>query len=106
VCRVLGVTAPEDLAARLAGDGGAGSKVGWFISILGRCRVRRDGVDLPVPAGRAGTLLQLLATLGDRATLDEVIEHLWPEVDAEVGRTRIRNVLTRLRHRRRRRRRT
>lgn len=101
VCRKLGVTELGDLAAALAGDVGGqhdpAEHPGWFIGALGQCRIRRDCEELPVPAGRAGTLLHLLVALGGSSPVDEVIEHLWPEVDPDVGRVRIRNVLTRLR---------
>lgn len=96
-CRKLGVATPADLAARLV-DHDPPPRAGWAVTVLGSCGVRRDGVDVPVPPGRAGTLVQLLAALGGRAPVDEVIEHLWPEVDPDVGRVRLRNVLSRVRH--------
>jgi len=96
-CRKLGIATPSDLATRLV-DHDPAPKAGCEITVLGSCGVRRDGVAVPVPSGRAGTLVQLLAALGGRAPVDEVIEHLWPEVDPEVGRVRLRNVLSRVRH--------
>ena len=95
-CRKLGVASVTDLAARLR-DGGSPGRAGWTLSVLGAWRVQRDGVDVTPPPGRAGTVVQLLAAVGGRAPTEEVIEHLWPEIDPELGRVRLRNVIARVR---------
>jgi len=95
-CRKLGVATATDLAARLS-DGEPARPTGCTITVLGSFGVHRDGREVAVPTGRAGTAVQLLATMGGRLPVDEVIERLWPEVDPDVGRVRLRNVLTRVR---------
>jgi len=97
-CRALGVTSADDLAARLHGaPGDAGGEAHCSLQVLGGCSIRHDGVDVRLPPGRPGTLLQLLAVHGGRATVDQAIEQLWPEVDPDVGRVRLRNVVSRVR---------
>ena len=96
-CRKLGVATPADLAARLV-DQEPAPKAGCAITVLGSWAVSRDGLAVSVPSGRAGTLVQLVSALGGRVLVDEAIEYLWPEVEPDVGRVRLRNVLTRVRH--------
>jgi DNA-binding SARP family transcriptional activator len=49
------------------------------------------------PPGRPAALVKLLAVRGAAVPVDEAIELLWPEIDDEVGRARLRNVLSRIR---------
>jgi DNA-binding SARP family transcriptional activator len=68
------------------------------IELFGRFRVVVGGADRTPPPGLGATLVKVLAVQpGGAATVDAVIEHLWPESDAERGRARLRNVLSRLR---------
>lgn len=67
------------------------------IQIFGRLTVARAGTALPPVVGAPAALLRLIATLG-AVHVDEIIEALWPEASADSGRTRLRNVLSRLRN--------
>jgi len=95
-CRKLGLVDPGDLAARLRPTAPTPHRR-CSISVLGAWRAHREGVEVPVPAGLAGTLVQLLAARGGHIPVDEAIEVLWPETDPELGRVRLRNVLARVR---------
>lgn len=59
--------------------------------------VERDGVMLEVPPGNPQRLLGLVAALGGTASFDQINEAVWPEDDVDTTRTRLRNVLMRLR---------
>ncbi len=67
------------------------------ISLLGTFRVTRDDEDLTPTQPQPARLLQILAVHNGRAHADELIEALWPDVDPVVGRTRLRNVMARVR---------
>jgi tetratricopeptide (TPR) repeat protein len=66
------------------------------VQLHGGLEVRVDGQSVPLPAGAASVLV---AALGVRrsAHLEEVADLLWPDVTPDVGRRRMRNVLSRLR---------
>jgi DNA-binding SARP family transcriptional activator/ATP/maltotriose-dependent transcriptional regulator MalT len=66
------------------------------VRALGAFGVERDGTDVTPPPGHGATLVKLLAVLGPIST-EEVIEHLWPDIDPTSGRARLRTVLSRLR---------
>jgi DNA-binding SARP family transcriptional activator/ATP/maltotriose-dependent transcriptional regulator MalT len=66
------------------------------VILLGRFAVERGGQDASPPPGRPATLVKLIALRGT-ITLDEAVEALWEDVDEEVGRARLRNVLNRVR---------
>jgi DNA-binding SARP family transcriptional activator len=63
---------------------------------LGRFEVRRAGELLKLPPGKPTQLVKLLAVAGGRMPAEQMIEELWPEVDPQSGRKRLRNVLNRL----------
>jgi len=67
------------------------------VRVLGGFAVTADGRAADPPPGRPATLVKLLAVAGGQIAADEAIEILWPEVDPEVGRPRLRNVLARIR---------
>ncbi len=67
------------------------------VRVLGDFAVTADGRPADPPPGRPQMLVKLLAVSGRTIALDEAIEILWPEVDPDVGRARMRNVLTRVR---------
>jgi ATP/maltotriose-dependent transcriptional regulator MalT/DNA-binding SARP family transcriptional activator len=67
------------------------------ITLLGRFEVTRGGRVVALPAGQGRRLLKFLAVCGGRAHADEAMEALWPEIDPESGRNRLRTVLGRLR---------
>ncbi|HQZ36414.1 MAG TPA: bacterial transcriptional activator domain-containing protein, partial [Ilumatobacteraceae bacterium] len=56
-----------------------------------------DGVELRTPApGNPATLVKLLALRGMQTT-EQTIDALWPDADVATGRSRLRNLLNRLR---------
>lgn len=67
------------------------------IRALGHFEVRRAGELIILPPGKPEQLVKLLAVWGGRCHAEAVIEALWPDVEAESGRKRLRNVLNRLR---------
>lgn len=65
------------------------------IRVLGGFAVAGDRTP---PEGLGAKLLRLLAVSPPRGLpTDEVLEHLWPDLEPEKGRVRLRNVLSRLR---------
>lgn len=84
-------------AAREQGDSAGETEAVTEVIALGGLQVFRQGRGLPA-AGRAPDLL-LATVLAGRGRADTwtVVEALWPDVDPEVGRRRLRNVLTRAR---------
>ncbi len=67
------------------------------IRLFGGLAVTAGEVPVAVPAGKPAQLLILLAVVRRPVPIDLAIEELWPEVAADVGRRRLRNVLARLR---------
>ncbi len=66
------------------------------VRLLGDFALRVDGA----PVGRLGDLpgqAVKFVALSGAVHVDELVEALWPETDPEVGRRRLRNVLTRVR---------
>jgi len=63
--------------------------------LLGRFAVERGGMTVTPPAGHPSLLVKLVALHGPLAA-DEAIEALWPDVDAMMGRRRLRNLLNRV----------
>jgi len=68
------------------------------VSVLGTFAVRQGYRDVTPPAGNPSTLVKLLV-LRRRLTVDAVVDLLWPDVDIDTGRARLRNTLNRLRAR-------
>ncbi len=66
------------------------------VRLLGTSGLWSDGRPMDVPPGRPAAILEMVAVAGSVAA-DEVIERLWPEVDPDTGRSRLRNTLNRLR---------
>ncbi len=67
------------------------------ITLLGGFNVDQDDRELEIPAGNVSHLLKLLAVADEPRSIDYVIDQLWPDASSEVGRRRLKNVLTRLR---------
>jgi DNA-binding SARP family transcriptional activator/tetratricopeptide (TPR) repeat protein len=67
------------------------------VRLLGGFAVTAGGRPIEPPPGRPATLVKLLGVVGAAIPVDEVLEVLWPDVDPETGRSRMRNVLSRLR---------
>ena len=87
---------PGLLAMAAPGRSRPAASASLMVVLLGRFAVERDGVDVDLPPGRPSTLVKLLALAGT-LTADEAIDELWPEADLDVGRARLRNVLSRIR---------
>lgn len=90
------------LAARLAPLAQPSTPAGHanartVVQLLDGFAVRRGDEDLTPPEGRLADLVKVLALHGGDATAEHVIDELWPDADAETGRTRLRRVLARLR---------
>lgn len=76
--------------------GGAGPAVTARVTALGGFAVIR-GSEIVTPApGNPATLVKLLALRGT-LTAEQVIDQLWPEADVTTGRSRLRNLLNRVR---------
>jgi DNA-binding SARP family transcriptional activator len=67
------------------------------IRVLGGFEVRRGRALLELQPGKPEELVKILAAQGGRIATDEAVEELWPEIDEETGRRRLRNVLSRIR---------
>lgn len=67
------------------------------LSTLGGFAAHLHGREVQVSTGRPGILLQFLAVNESMASIDQVIDILWDEVDLETGKKRLRNVLQRAR---------
>lgn len=91
----LGIDDVEESPDRLTGRRGERGAI--RISVLGGFKVERDGQDLTPSPGQPTRLVQLLAVQNGRAHAEELMEALWPEVDPVLGRTRLRNVIARVR---------
>jgi tetratricopeptide (TPR) repeat protein len=66
------------------------------VQVLGGLEVRVDDRIVAIPAGAASTLVAALAVRG-ASHLEELADFLWPGAAPEVGRRRMRNVLSRIR---------
>lgn len=71
----------------------------WRITLLGKIGATREGVTVArFESSRAVALLARLALFPNRShPREELVELLWPEVEPEVGRTRLRHTLRTLR---------
>ena len=68
------------------------------VRLFGGFAVEIGGRDCSPPAGHPCTIVKLLA-LHDSMTADAVIDALWPDADMATGRSRLRNLLNRVRQR-------
>jgi DNA-binding SARP family transcriptional activator len=91
VDRAVGVLGRAD--ARSDGDPDPGR---FTIVLLGGFSITSDGGEVTPPPGMASQLVKMVA-LHDAVAVDEAVELLWPDAAPGVGRTRLRNVLSRLR---------
>ncbi len=67
------------------------------VRLMGVFAVTVDGRAADPPDGKPSQLLKLLAVVDRQVPVDEAVEALWPDVDPDVGRRRVRNVLARIR---------
>ena len=99
----------EDRLGRALGKLGSASRAGlrddtghetdeerYRCRLLGRFQVSRGDQDVTPPPGILATAVQLVALRGS-LHVEEVVEALWPDVEPARGRTRLRNVLARIR---------
>jgi DNA-binding SARP family transcriptional activator len=114
-CRALGVAdgpqRREPVAARAllplaAASGGSGGRAAadllgrsttLSVSLLGGYELRRGGDVVETPPGRPTRAVQAVAAAGGQLHAEELIEALWPETRPDVGRNRLKNLLSRLR---------
>ncbi len=87
--------------AAAAGSGGAAVMLkrrgAVSIQLLGGFGVTRAGSGVSLPPGRPAKAVRAVAVAGGRLHADELIELLWPDSSLEIGRSRLRNLLSRLR---------
>jgi DNA-binding SARP family transcriptional activator/tetratricopeptide (TPR) repeat protein len=67
------------------------------LRVLGRFELARGGRAVRVSPGQGAQLMKLVAVSDGRLPAERAIEALWPEVDLDAGRNRLRTVLNRLR---------
>ncbi len=67
------------------------------VRVLGGFSVTSAGRPADPPPGRPTMLVKLLAVANGPVAIDEAVESLWPEIDPDTGRARMRNVLARVR---------
>jgi DNA-binding SARP family transcriptional activator len=67
------------------------------VRVLGTFEVINDGAPATFASRRAAQLVKILAVGGGSMPIDVIVEALWPEDRPGVGRTRLRNVLLRVR---------
>ena len=67
------------------------------VRLLGGFTVLHAGEPVTPPPGMGAQAVKFVAVAGGRATVDHLVEALWPEAEPGRGRTRLRNVLARLR---------
>jgi len=67
------------------------------LRVLGRFELARGGRAVKLSPGQGTQLVKLVAVSDGRLHAERAIESLWPEVDPDAGRNRLRTVLNRLR---------
>ncbi len=67
------------------------------IRLLGEFEIRRAGRLVEPPPGRPAKAVRAVAAAGGRMHAEELSELLWPRAPADLGRNRMRNLLSRLR---------
>lgn len=88
----LAVDAGCDAAARAAT-----ASLPVAMQVLGGFEVRRGGRDVTPAPGRPAEALKIVTSSRDgRVGVEELIDRLWPDADADTGRVRLRNVLARI----------
>ncbi|MBA3287965.1 MAG: hypothetical protein H0U21_08075 [Acidimicrobiia bacterium] len=65
--------------------------------IGGTMTVQHDDVEEPIPPGNPQRLVGVVVAHGGSASFDQLSEAIWPGEEVETSRTRLRNVLLRLR---------
>lgn len=70
---------------------------GLAVRLLGDFELRRAGEQLRLPPGMPAQAVKVLAVHAREMHIEELVDALWPDIDVELGRTRLRNVLSRIR---------
>jgi DNA-binding SARP family transcriptional activator len=81
-----------------SGDGGAAVTEAMRVRLFGGFDVVTEAAVVAVPPGAEASLLGRVAVLGARH-VSELVDDLWPETPEDVGRRRLKNVLSKLRSR-------
>ncbi len=92
VARIDELTSASSSAVESTGDPAP------IVRTLGAFGVERGGDNCTPQPGHPSALVKLLA-LHDTMTIDGAIDALWPDVDLGTGRSRLRNLLNRLKQR-------
>jgi DNA-binding SARP family transcriptional activator len=79
-------------------DGAAARPMEPRLQLLGGFALTVADVDRTPAPGHSATLVKVLALHGPR-TVEAAIDLLWPELDPDTGRARLRNLLNRLKER-------
>lgn len=69
----------------------------YEVRLLGGFEIRRDGELIASPIGRAADLVKWVGLAGGRASVEAVVELLWPDEMPGIGLRRLKNVLSRSR---------
>lgn len=69
----------------------------YDVRVLGPFGVSADGVALDWTRSVPALAVKYVAACGGSVHVEQLLDVLWPEVDADTGRTRLRNVLARVR---------
>lgn len=67
------------------------------ITLLGRFAVEVNGSSVELPPGHVSELIKLLAMRSRPMPVDMVVDQLWPDAALDVGKRRLKNVITRAR---------
>jgi DNA-binding SARP family transcriptional activator len=78
------------------GDGFADRPID--VTVLGGFALRRGAVGIDLPDGPQAMLVKSLVVRGP-TNVEQAIDELWPDADLELGRSRMRNLLNRIRAR-------
>ncbi|MEQ1699396.1 MAG: AAA family ATPase [Ilumatobacteraceae bacterium] len=89
---------PEMWAVLSALDGGVEAPLAALrVEVLSAFAARDGATEVAVPSGKPAQLLKVLAVMARPVPVEEMAELLWPDVDPDVGRRRLRNVVARVR---------
>ncbi len=67
------------------------------VDVLGTYSVRVSGRVIEAPTGQVGTLLKVLAVHGGTIPVERIVDWIWPDVEATIGKRRLKNIVRRLR---------
>lgn len=85
----------ESLAPELSEQAGTQSTL--RVQLFGDLSVTVASGELALPDGHVKELLKILGVLGGSATIDAIVDHLWPDAERALGTRRLKNVLVKAR---------